>query len=105
MATQHSFRTLLIRIENVERELEVTKIRLLDVEGERFPSSGTELSFTDEQQGILRLHSKGLSAKQIADALKIKTRRVEFSKYSMMKRLGLKSSVDLALYASRRVGG
>jgi signal transduction histidine kinase/DNA-binding CsgD family transcriptional regulator len=50
---------------------------------------------SQRQADILRLLAGGLSAKEIAAALKISTRTVEFHKYRMRADLGLKTVADL----------
>lgn len=54
--------------------------------------------FTPRQREVLQLLVEGRSASEIADLLCISKRTVEYHKYSMIKRLNLKSSVDLIRY-------
>ena len=56
-------------------------------------------SLTLRQREILRLLVDGLSAKQIARALDISPRTVEFHKYSMMQSLGISTSAELIRFA------
>lgn len=51
--------------------------------------------FTDRELDIVRLCSKGLSVKQIADALNISTRTVETHKNNIFKKLGFNSTGEL----------
>jgi DNA-binding NarL/FixJ family response regulator len=50
---------------------------------------------SDRQMEVLRLVVKGLTAPQIAEALGIVTRTVEFHKYRAMEVLGARTSADL----------
>jgi DNA-binding NarL/FixJ family response regulator len=54
---------------------------------------------TPRQREILQLLTEGLSAKEIATALDISARTVEFHKYRMMESLGVKSSAELISFA------
>jgi len=56
-------------------------------------------SLTSRQREILRLLAEGRVAKEIADALAISTRTVEFHKYQMMDALGLHTNADLVHFA------
>jgi DNA-binding NarL/FixJ family response regulator len=53
---------------------------------------------TPRQREILQLLVEGQSAKQIACALAISARTVEFHKYQMMESLGLHNSAELILF-------
>lgn len=53
------------------------------------------------QREVLQLLAEGLCVKEVAAALDISTRTVEYHKYQMMKDLGLKSVPDLVRYAVR----
>ena len=55
-------------------------------------------SLTPRQREILQLLVEGQSAKQIASALSISARTVEFHKYQMMETLGLHNSAELILF-------
>ena len=57
---------------------------------------------SDRQRDVLRLLADGQSAKEIARALDISPRTVEFHKYKVMESLGLKNSAELIQYAIRR---
>jgi DNA-binding NarL/FixJ family response regulator len=56
-------------------------------------------SLTPRQQEILRLLAEGRVAKEVADALAISTRTVEFHKYQMMDALGLHTNAGLVHFA------
>jgi len=54
---------------------------------------------TPRQREILQLLAEGRSAKEIAEALAISARTVEFHKYQMMETLGLHHSAELVHFA------
>lgn len=54
---------------------------------------------TTRQHEILQLVAEGLSAKEIADQLKISHRTVEFHKTKIMEQLNIHSTTDLVKYA------
>ncbi len=54
---------------------------------------------TTRQHEILQLVAEGLSAKEIADQLKISHRTVEFHKTKIMEQLNVHSTTDLVKYA------
>jgi DNA-binding NarL/FixJ family response regulator len=56
-------------------------------------------SLTPRQKEILQLLAEGRSAKEIANALAISPRTVEFHKYQMMEMNGLRSSAELIHFA------
>jgi DNA-binding NarL/FixJ family response regulator len=56
-------------------------------------------SITPRQREILQLLAEGQSAKEIAEALAISARTVEFHKYQMMEAHGLHSSAELVHFA------
>lgn len=56
-------------------------------------------NLTLRQREVLRLLVDGLSAKQIANVLKISPRTVEFHKYSMMETLGVSTNAELIRFA------
>ena len=57
------------------------------------------VALTPRQREILQLLAEGRSAKEIAAALDISARTVEFHKYQMMESLGLQSSAELIHFA------
>ena len=57
---------------------------------------------TPRQREILQLLAEGRSAKEIAEALSISARTVEFHKYQIMETHGLHSSAELIHFAIRR---
>ncbi|MFZ5570268.1 MAG: response regulator [Thermodesulfobacteriota bacterium] len=54
------------------------------------------------QREVLQLLVEGKSAKEIASVLDISTKTVEFHKYKMMERLGIKTSSELIQYAVKQ---
>lgn len=54
---------------------------------------------TPRQREVLQLLAEGRSTKQIAAMLNMSIRTVEFHKYSIMERLGVRSVAELAAYA------
>lgn len=56
-------------------------------------------ALTDRQREVLRLVVAGRSAKEIAHALDISPRTVEFHKYRLMESLGLKNNAELIHFA------
>ena len=59
----------------------------------------TSDDLTTRQHEILQLVAEGLSAKEIADQLKISHRTVEFHKTKIMEQLQVHSTSDLIKYA------
>ncbi len=57
---------------------------------------------SERQREILRMLADGRSAKEIAKALDISSRTVEFHKYKTMETLGLKNSAELIQYAIKQ---
>lgn len=62
-------------------------------------TSGSAELLTPRQREILRLLAEGRSAKEIAAALSISSRTVEFHKYQMMEAHGLHSNAELIHFA------
>jgi DNA-binding NarL/FixJ family response regulator len=56
---------------------------------------------TPRQREILQLLAKGKSAKEIAAALDLSARTVEFHKYTLMDALGIENSAELIRFAVR----
>jgi DNA-binding NarL/FixJ family response regulator len=54
---------------------------------------------TTRQREVLQLLAEGKVAKEVAGVLNISTRTVEFHKYKMMEKLGIKTSAELVQYA------
>jgi len=54
---------------------------------------------TPRQREILQLVAEGRSAKEIASTLSISARTVEFHKYQMMEKLGLRTNAELIHFA------
>ena len=57
---------------------------------------------TLRQREVLQLLAEGLLMKQIADLLRVRADTVAFHKYTIMERLGLKTSAELVQYALER---
>ena len=51
------------------------------------------------QREVLQLIAEGSSMKEAADSLNVKPRTIAFHKYSMMERLGIKTSAELVQHA------
>jgi DNA-binding NarL/FixJ family response regulator len=66
---------------------------------ERAPHDGESATVTQRQREILQLLTAGRSAKEIAAALAISARTVEFHKYQMMETHGLRNSAELVHFA------
>jgi DNA-binding NarL/FixJ family response regulator len=62
-------------------------------------AGGSAELLTPRQREILRLLAEGRSAKEIAAALSISSRTVEFHKYQMMEAHGLHSNAELIHFA------
>jgi DNA-binding NarL/FixJ family response regulator len=63
------------------------------------PRLATIDDLTTRQHEILQLVAEGLSAKEIADQLKISHRTVEFHKTKIMEQLHVHTTTDLVKYA------
>ncbi|MDP4282293.1 MAG: response regulator transcription factor [Bacteroidota bacterium] len=59
----------------------------------------TALQLSDRETGILRMSVEGYSNKEICNKLNISIRTVETHKNHIMKKLGLKSTVELVRFA------
>jgi DNA-binding NarL/FixJ family response regulator len=55
---------------------------------------------TERQKEVLRLIAAGMTAKEIAENLKISRRTAEFHRAMLMQRLGVHSTAELTLYAA-----
>ncbi len=66
----------------------------------RAKSSETAGSLTLRQREVLQLLAEGLSMKEAADVLKLTTRTIAFHKYTMMEKLGFKTSAELICHAT-----
>jgi DNA-binding NarL/FixJ family response regulator len=58
-------------------------------------------ALTPRQREILQLLAEGKSAKEVAAALSLSTRTVEFHKYALMDVLGIKNSSELIRFAMK----
>jgi DNA-binding NarL/FixJ family response regulator len=63
------------------------------------PSYETVQSLSQRQQQVLQLVAAGRTTKQIAEALQISPRTVEFHRYRAMESLGVHSIAELVQYA------
>ncbi len=81
--------------------LEVTK-RLLDFSGgDETESEAAYDSLTPREREVFRLVAEGLYSKEIAGDLSISIKTVEHHRSSIMKKLRLNNSVELARYAMK----
>jgi len=62
-------------------------------------------ALTYRQREVLQLLAEGLSMKEAAAVLQIKTRTIAFHKYRIMEENGLKNNSDLVRFAMKRHGG
>ena len=69
------------------------------VDPARNPSELFGQSLTPRQREVLQLVAEGKSAKEIAAALRISAKTVEFHKASLMDHLGLRTTAELTRYA------
>ena len=58
-------------------------------------------TLTPREQEVMRMLAEGLNAKAVAEQLFISPKTVENHRTNLMKKLGLKSSVELVRYAAR----
>ncbi|EGB15368.1 two component transcriptional regulator, LuxR family [Pseudodesulfovibrio mercurii] len=58
-------------------------------------------TLTPREQEVMRMLAEGLTAKAVAEQLFISPKTVENHRTNLMKKLGLKSSVELVRYAAR----
>ncbi|HKI81629.1 MAG TPA: response regulator transcription factor, partial [Pseudodesulfovibrio sp.] len=58
-------------------------------------------TLTPREQEVMRMLAEGLTAKGVAKELFISPKTVENHRTNLMKKLGLKSSVELVRYAAR----
>lgn len=64
------------------------------------PAQNSE-PLTRTQRDILRLLAEGKTTKQIAAAMAMSGKGVEYHKYKMMRQLGVKTTAELVRYAAR----
>jgi DNA-binding NarL/FixJ family response regulator len=57
---------------------------------------------TPRQQEVLRLLAEGKSLKEVATALRISIKTVEFHKYRIMNLLGIRTNAEMTKYAVKR---
>ena len=58
-----------------------------------------QTGLTPRQREVLRLLAEGKSLKEVAAALKISIKTVEFHKYRIMNQLGIRTNADMTKYA------
>lgn len=75
---------------------------LQDVQQQAQNKTDGPQSVTPRQREILQLLAQGRSAKEIAQALSISARTVEFHKYQLMEAHGLHSSAELVHFAIKQ---
>lgn len=68
------------------------------MEGARRQPNATQ-QLTSREREILQLLAEGYSVKEIAEALNISNRTVEFHKYRLMSKLNLKTNSELCQFA------
>jgi DNA-binding NarL/FixJ family response regulator len=76
----------------------LTKSQPLGVFLSRDPNPHDD-KLTARQREVLQLLAEGRQMKEVADILKVSPRTVAFHKYTMMERLGVKTSAELVQYA------
>jgi DNA-binding NarL/FixJ family response regulator len=76
----------------------ITKGMPLGVFLRRAAKPGAE-KLTARQREVLQLLAEGRTMKEVADLLQVSTRTVAFHKYTIMERLGAKTSAELVQYA------
>lgn len=64
-------------------------------------SSHEFVNFTGKEDEVLRLICKGLSTEEMADQLNISKRTVEGYRAKLLQKTGLKSTINLVIYAIR----
>lgn len=72
-------------------------LRILESEG----GKPERARLTPREREVLRLVAEGFTMAQIADALNVSTRTVEFHKYNLSDKLGLHTTAELTQYAVR----
>jgi DNA-binding NarL/FixJ family response regulator len=78
---------------------------IVDRRNERFirdPRMQQARALTYRQREVLQLLAEGLSMKEAAAELQIKTRTIAFHKYQIMEEYGLKNNSDLVRFAMKR---
>ena len=77
----------------------ITKDLLNDLlERDQAPDS-LSVVLTPREREVLQLLAEGRSVKEIASILDISPRTVEFHKYNVMEKLGLRTTAELTQYA------
>ena len=65
------------------------------------PESAPDAELSGRQREVLQLLAEGHSSKQVAAALQVTTKTIEFHKGRIKQKLGLRSTADLVRYAFR----
>jgi DNA-binding NarL/FixJ family response regulator len=68
------------------------------------PAGSKDQGLTVRQREVVRLYAEGHTTKDIAEALHLSARTVEFHKYRAMAALGLKNSAELIRFAAEHLG-
>jgi DNA-binding NarL/FixJ family response regulator len=72
-----------------------------DLADEALSPDGRSRSLSAREREVLQLLAEGKSMKEVAAVLDISPRTVEFHKYRLMDRLGVKTNAELVQYAVR----
>lgn len=76
--------------------------KMLEGRHGRLDGDAPSAKLTPREREVLQLIAEGMSLKEIAAVLKISTRTVEYHRYNLTDKLGLKTVAELARYAARR---
>ena len=77
----------------------VTREALSPLLGEKVDFKKLSSTLTSRQREVLQLVAEGRTVKEIATALEISAKTVEFHKSALMERLGIHSTAELTRYA------
>src|SRR5690606_5696132 len=72
---------------------------MLEVHSGRLKDSAPTVRPTAREREVLQLLAEGLSVKEAAASLDLSPRTIEFHRYNLTDKLGLKSVAELARYA------
>ena len=70
---------------------------------EPLASGPPKLTVTPRQREVLMLIVQGHSMKEIAATLNLAPRTVAFHKYKMMEQMGLRTTAELVVYATKHL--
>ena len=94
----------ILEVRTVANDFSAALKRLFPEGHKEDPAPGSrranESALTGREREVLRHLSNGHSAKQIAFLLGISRRTVEFHKYSLMSKTGIRSLAELAIFAA-----